>query len=511
MLLVALHLLPVLLLEFFVTHDGPSHVYNTYIMSRLLDADALNAQYFMFNPQPVPNWLGHVLLYFFNFFFSGNVSERILIGLYIIALAWSFRHLLLTVNPQSRWASWLIFPFIYSLYLYQGLFNFCIAIPILFYAVSYFIKDAARLSLKRFFVLTLLALLLYFSHIFFVILFALVAAVCLITEYFFNKKENIGINFSAAFFRQAGFLTLTLLACIVLAIQFIVQNTGLNESGSELGFSERLQFLFIGRPLITLDFEEEKYYAAVITSSFWIVLAFAFYFRIRNFKFLRSDSWLFTSLLILIIYFTVPDTLASGSFVSIRILMFFYLFMIVWICTNRISEEVKNFSMIVFSALSLFFLVYHYQVSENVDDEAREFISTSRFIPENSVVLPVSYSANWLHSNLSNYLGMEKNMILLDNYEAAMSHFPTQWKAKSNPYTGMNLAYMSSPCMDIERYEKITGKNIDYVIRWGFNKTFRDSCAEAVSDYLKKNYTHMFTSANEKAEVFKRKQQYPHF
>ena len=161
--------------------------------------------------------------------------------------------------------------------------------------------------------------------------------------------------------------------------------------------------------------------------------------------------------------------------------------------------------MAVFSMLSLLFLIYHYTESETTDKEAKEYFSVSGHVREGSIVLPVCYSVNWLHSNLSNYLGAEKNVVLLDNYEAAMSHFPTMWKPELDPYAGMNIGYASSPCLDIERYQKISGQNIDYIIRWGYNKTFQDSCAQAISAYILKNYFLIFTSANNKAEVFQRK------
>ena len=69
----------------------------------------------------------------------------------------------------------------------------------------------------------------------------------------------------------------------------------------------------------------------------------------------------------------------------------------------------------------------------------------------------------------------------------------------------MKIEYLKTPCMSIARYEKVTGRKIDYIIRWGFNDTFQDSCAKAISNYIGENYSLVFTSANDKAQVYKRK------
>jgi hypothetical protein len=201
----------------------------------------------------------------------------------------------------------------------------------------------------------------------------------------------------------------------------------------------------------------------------------------------------------------VPDAMASGSFVSHRLLLFFYFFSLIWVAMHPFPFAGRLFSVPVFSLLSLIFLVYHYKESENLSSEANEYVSTAKYIEPNSVVLPVSYSANWLHSNLSDYLSVENKFIILDNYEADKPHFPTEWIPEKNPYTGMNFTSASEPCLAIEHYEKIAGIKIDYIIRWGFNMSAKDSCAMVISDYITKNYSHLFTTENNKAEVFRRK------
>lgn len=504
LLLVLLHLLPVLLLEFFVTHDGPSHVYNAYIISRLLHSDPLTTQYFQFNPDLVPNWLGHLMLYFFNFFFDGNISERILLGLYIIGFPFSFRYLLLTLNKDAHWASYLIFPFIYTLLFYLGFFNFCIGIPLLFFSLSFLVRNVHGLSLKKFPWFVLLGLLMYFSHIFVLVAFVMCAGIYLLTEAEMQRRVNQLSMPLHLFFRKTGYLLLSVLPCIILLSVFVATKTEPGETFSALSLSEHFIFLFTARPLVTFRFEDEQVYSTVIASAFWFLLFYVIVKRLRRFEFNINDCWLISSVVILLAYFFVPDALASGSFVSHRLLLIFYFFSIIWTGTNSVSQGMKIFSVPVFSVLSLFFLVYHYRESESLNREVQEYFTTVNVIDEGSVVLPISYSNNWLHSNLSDYLSTKKNIVILDNYEAAKTHFPTMWKEKMNPYTAMNFSSTSGPCLKINGFEKVTGEKIDYVIRWAYYLAVHDSCTDAMSNYINERYTHIFTSLNGRAEVFKR-------
>src|SRR5262245_36768533 len=46
----------------FVTQDSPAHVYNAEILARSFDLDSPFATTFSIRWQPIPNWVGHILL-----------------------------------------------------------------------------------------------------------------------------------------------------------------------------------------------------------------------------------------------------------------------------------------------------------------------------------------------------------------------------------------------------------------------------------------------------------------
>ena len=80
--------------------------------------------------------------------------------------------------------------------------------------------------------------------------------------------------------------------------------------------------------------------------------------------------------------------------------------------------------MAVHTQLTIFHAVRSLQMGQN----ATLCLQASPYIPENSIVLPINLHENWMYQHLSNYLGADKPLILLDNYEAATGYFPVKWK-----------------------------------------------------------------------------------
>src|SRR3970282_1664331 len=87
-LLVCAHLIPLIALDFFVTHDGPSHTYNTVLIEDLLSGSKVPAQdFFEFTADPQPNWGYNALMLVTNRIFSAVASEKIIIGAIILLMA----------------------------------------------------------------------------------------------------------------------------------------------------------------------------------------------------------------------------------------------------------------------------------------------------------------------------------------------------------------------------------------------------------------------------------------
>src|SRR5262245_8909693 len=109
LLMVLFHTLPILYYKYFFTIDGPAHLHNALLIERLWfhHAPVLNS-FYSFSPFPYPNWMGHLMMIFFNILLPGYLAEKCLQLFLVVGMAYGFRGLLLKTAPENSWMSYLI-------------------------------------------------------------------------------------------------------------------------------------------------------------------------------------------------------------------------------------------------------------------------------------------------------------------------------------------------------------------------------------------------------------------
>lgn len=505
LLLVFIHLAPVFLLHYFVTLDGPAHIFHSYLIPRLMSGNTIASDFMQFNTKPVPYWTGQFIVAALSKSFSPNISERILVALYVLALPLAFRKFILTISSNAKWVSYLIFPFIYSFLLYIGFYNFCIALPVLFLSLSIFLSKEFTNSKKT---LTLIPalLLLYFSHLFVLFIFFLFAGV-FYTIRFFLLKYILPLRIKAIL-SEIQFLVVACIPVLSLTLYFILTNSSKQFFNSPLEVSELIRWIYIAHPLITFKYDGEGPAAILIALTLAILTIYMIYAITKKKYDTQGNVWLIFSLLLLLLYFILPNNLSTGGFVSMRLLLFFYLFLISSFAFIQIENLLKLIAVTIFISVSIYFLGYHYVEGKKLSASVEDYISLSEHIKENSLVLPLNYSTNWMHSNLAAYIGTHHNILIMEDYDASSPHFPITWKQYFNgsPTRFLGTGYgILPPCADIDHFEKITGHNFDYVMRWEYNSSYTDSCSVALTNKLEKNYNKVYVSPSGNGELFERK------
>jgi hypothetical protein len=493
-LVTAFHLIPLFTLHFFPSVDGPAHVYNASIIKGLITGNDLYKQFYEFNYVIEPNWLGHALLTLLSFIFPPLLAEKIFLACCIIALPVSFRQLILRINPHAALSSWIIFPFIYSFMLITGFYNFCLSLPLFFWATLYWmnIKDTLRPVKLLFF--SLLLLLLYLCHIMAFGLMGLIAGLLLLP----SLRDG-----AISFLKRAALLALASAPALFLAWKF-VRHHSTAEPGFYYEAGTLWKWIYTAQPLMAYDYTDLTFYAAII---FYLICALILFTIIRKFaerRFTGSDMWVLAAVMLLLCYFLLPDTSAGGGFISIRLLYYSFLFFAVWVCTQDHLRWVKMGTAVIAAAASLGFLFRFHAKLEEEDIEAQEYHSLAKHIEANSVVMPVNYGNRWRDAHYSNYLSYEKPLIILENYEASSKLFPLLWKSGLEPYTLMGNITGWPPCADTRNYTERTGKQIDYIVQWKYT-ALTDTCSTAIEEELKKNYTPVMQSEGGHAVLFRRK------
>ncbi len=476
--LVLLHLVPVLSLDYFVTHDGPAHVYNAdLIKSLLFSGESPGAKdFFEFNSFPQPNWSGHILLILFGFVFSPSFSEILLVSGIIVLTAFSFRYLLMYLIPAKMYTAWFVFPFLHGFLLYMGFYNFCLGTALVFLGAGWFLRNRTRFSLRNMMVLFLLATALYFSHLFCLLLFLIWMGFVVVLDMLL-KKQALQLH--------ARWI-LPLIPVLALSLIFIFTGESGNSSSRET--TELLKWILDARPVITLNYEKQQLFSIVAGISILAVLLFLGVHRIIKERALRiSDSLAFTAIFCFICYFVFPDEAATGGFVSIRFLLFFFLFALSWIACRLKKEWMGMALAAILLMVSVRMLWFHYHEMNRLSEDVSIYTKAGEHLQSGEVVLPLNYSDNWLHSNISCYLGAERHAVLLDNYEASKPHFPLQWKRGKDPYETVGRFSASiPPCFSTQALLK-TELSIDAVVCWRSNEP-ADSCSREIRQWLEQEY-----------------------
>ena len=477
---VLLNLIPVLSHRFFPTIDGPAHLYNANLINHMLlhpDFDS----YFQFNPELVPNWTGHILLCFFNWFLPGFLAEKMLLILYFVGLPYAFRNLIKSANGEAVWLSYLIFPFTYNYLLSLGFYNFSLGLIGLFIVLSFWIKNQETItsSVKKTVILSILLILVYFSH---VLMFstALLAIACYTLITFLNQWFEDG-RFENAFRIHLKKVLVLLVSSLVPLVLLFFYFANRPDSGSPVFLSKTELFSWLGKmnPLICYSVGLEKISTIITNVVLFGLMIGGLIIRVRARKSATGNSkknvlsihdvWLLISLIMLLLLFIVPDQNKMASIISMRFAFLFFLFLIIWISTMKHS---KRFILIC----SLLILVFHIKRVRHLDPVidsnnaiAMDCEEIAKFIKPNSIVAPVNLRDHWTRENFFNYLGMDKPLIILENYEATMDYFPLRWNHEKFPdiqIDGVSIAgnsFLSSAPIN-PRNQK---KELDYVFVLG--------------------------------------------
>lgn len=521
-----LSLIPILSYKFFPTLDGPAHLYNATLVSNMLfDNNELLNKYFTFNSIPVPNWSEYIFLMFFKIFLPAYRAEKIILILYVVGYAFAFRHLILTLSPANVFLSYLVFPFIFSFLLFLGFYNFSLAVVFLLLSITFWIKfERTGFTKKRGIILFFLFNLTYFSHLF--SFFWLLIFICLYMAMQFilniiHKEDNYRNLIFACSKKILFFLIVSFIPIIFMLMYFhtnpAYQNKYYIDKVELIGWLKNI------RPIIALHFQKEEAFTKKLIYLLGGLLSIVIYNKISSISFIGktmkekgvaflksfvniTDVWLIAAVLLLYLYFHLPDGDGAIGYVSVRLGYFFFIFLVLWIST----QPLPKWLCIISAAVSLY---CHFKLNnfytkeeEKLNQVALECNNASEQISSNSVVLPLNFSDHWLHGHYSNYLGIDKPMVILENYESSLGWFPLKWNDKEIPITrfgNWNMRHIS--CLSWNRgiEEQSSVHNIDYVFILGDWETKTDSCAIEIKKNLNEHY--QLFSSTENCKLYKLK------
>lgn len=464
-----MHLLPVLLLTPFVTLDGAAHLYNAHLILQLLGdgAEGLISAYFSFNSFPEPNWSGHLVLVALMNFISPLSAEKVFLIVVLLSTLYGYRNLILKIEPSAVWATWLLFPLLYNFPFLLGFYNFCLALALLpWLLIAWLSMHQKNNCLRAWFGLSVGLLVLYFSHPVVFLLFGVSAGMVVVC----NAETRRDL------FTQCRYLVSSMLPGLLLFAAYMMANGigGYKGDVVRLPLAKLVEDILSSRMLIAYDFTSEQPMAFCYTALMIALSVPAIRYRTVQ-RFQRSTLLLL--LLSLLLIFVLPDSMASGGILTVRLILWFFLCWIIWLATLRPQVRFILPAAILSLVFSLGMMYLHFRTQQGLSRQAAAFVRAGNVIRPSTAVLPINYSGNWMHANLASYLGMGKDVVVLDNYEADYDLFPIVWQEGMKPEGHLgNHASSNLPCVNIQASERMTGKAVQYVSVWKEASDKKDSC-----------------------------------
>ncbi|MEX2379214.1 MAG: hypothetical protein WD530_00605, partial [Vicingaceae bacterium] len=139
-------------------------------------------------------------------------------------------------------------------------------------------------------------------------------------------------------------------------------------------------------------------------------------------------TWGLISAISLIAFFIAPDSSQKMGFVSSRLVLFFFLFYIIFLATQKIPSWLKIIGFLLINYVNIALLKVYYQNAQENQTVVNELSQAAQKIEIHGVVLPINTTDNLQFAHISNYLGVEKPLIITENYEATLNYFPLKWK-----------------------------------------------------------------------------------
>lgn len=497
--LLVITLSPLWFVERCVVQDGSGHVYSSFIMSEILKDNTFFTDFYDLNSPFVPNSSGHWLIALLLQFFSPFVVTKLMLSLTFVVVPASIVWLRRQVSDNGG--------LITALYMgcavgfnwlwMTGTFNFILGFACFIFTLGLYWRWRERMNFIRCVALSLLLAVVFFSHLIpFLILAGSIVIVAL-----FAKSET----------RGRGLLWTAPIVFTALLL-FVLYKTQIGSSGEAFSPAWRSltdpyslrswisqliavdPFVLISRK--TLPFTSfDSTLLAIFSPSLWIIAAFALLLLGTVFSgsgrqiFSRNKlPFLILSAVMMLAALFGPDDfqLMNGGLLRQRL----FLIALVFAVPLFQLEHAPRLRRIAHCCL-IFVLMFQtaalFEYARKTNAETKDFVEATNAIgDEQTIASAVIIESKprfqiFAPSQMINYLGIGRNVLVFDNYEMGHNLFPVVTRNPQDReailrFTQSNVFSLKDANQDIQtklmdfdfNLANNSGK-IDVMLLWGRN------------------------------------------
>lgn len=497
LLLLLLCLVQVWIPHAYLTCDGPCHLYNARIVHELWQgstASNVYQPYYHLQNNIDPNSATTFLMAALLHLFSGITTEKVYISIYILLYSSGFTLLLRSLGARGLW---LLTPFIF-IFTYaftKGFYNFSFGTACFAWMVYSWLRYQSKPGIRSLLLFFICSTVTYFSHLLPFTFGAIVCASLLVS----HAWAAVGHRLRTLLI-SGSMLCLALLPCIALSLLFTSREGGLQLQLAPHPYRiiELVEFKYIINAV-----EAERPFALLVGCALAALGTVALLTRIRQKSFHPHDGLFIAFAISCFVYVFFPEEFMGRLLIiSIRAQLYVMMLVAMLVAYLPIPRRIVNIGasviIICFIVLSSLRLSCSLAANKALD----VIINAGNYIKPGSSLLSFTYSTNGKDQNLNiiarrqalfhhaaQYLGADKPLLLLNNYEANLGYFPISWADGFNPYQIMNKGQGIDglpPEAHINRYFEQTGRNIDYILFWC--PSSQDSSYLDILNQMKPNY-----------------------
>lgn len=523
-LLLGLALLPVWSGRFFVTGDGPCHVYNARVLLDYMQGRNVDfyAPFYQLNTNFEPNWFGHLCLAAFQVFLAPELAEKVFLSGYVLLFGFGLRFLIRQINPESLFMSSVGLLFVWHHLLLSGFYNYAASIALFFWVCGWWMKCRHDWTPPRLLLLSLLWLVLYSAHPMGLVFSGAFIGSAMLWDAYGSGKAGGWKGAGASFFRQVKQTGLAALPMLVLLAEYLFRRPGHPDGNSETALTVAHDLAQLSA-LITLDSTERDIVKAVgILIGLLSVAAIGVRFQNRTGS--SSDFILLFLGICMWQYFKQAGAQSIELLMPLRIQIFPWLALLLLIATATFPGWVRLTAPVLALGLMTALLYIRLPLHRRASAQVEDYLSCLPHIRDRSVIMVLNYefggsdaerrpvgNRTWLFNHAADYIGAYRTSIMSDNYEALRFYFPFSWNWQRDMFNqtakdGINFDNRP-PRADLTNFHwRSGGYDIDYVLRLNYDERhFNHPYANEIQDQLDKGYRFVFGSPGQRLEVWERK------
>jgi hypothetical protein len=468
-----LQMVPYYMLGFIPSMDGPQHLHNTQVLIELAKSNAFIQSFYTLNPVLVGYWTQPFVMSMFNLFMPAIMAEKLMISVYLLGLAYAFRYLIKSLNPDAGFLTILIIPFSFTFFFQQGYYSFSIAFIFFFWALGYYIRNAG--TLKVWLGLMVLMFMIFLSHSLVFVVFGLSMVIFILMEFItgFLKSGDLRSSLDLYVSKSVYVFSAALPAIVFFSLHYIhMRQVDSTLAQNSAGLSEMISNIIKIRPIIGFHAARES----PGNYLYWIVILIAVAVRsflTRDEMALRSsvshpkNYLLILSLVFLTVYFLVPQSISAGD-IDLRMLILVFYFLIAWVASLNIARKTTLVLALIVVIAFGHQMRFRYKNALELSMMANDIYALQQKIEPNTVVYPVRVSRNWIDTHFPLYLGVDKPVVHLGNPQV-YGLLPIVWNQSNLPQLKVGDLDVSdshgrhiTPDRDVYQ--------VDYVIIYRYNE-----------------------------------------